>query len=60
MPDLHIADIDNAKDKVGMMSRLLTETLADKKPAEIVSALVPYLTLDALEDATVAICGVIR
>lgn len=58
--ELFIADIDNARNKVDLMTRLLTEALDGKSTADIVSALTAHMSRDELEDATVAICGVIR
>ena len=56
----HIADIDNAKDRGAMISRLLADKLEGRPAKEIVDSLLAFMTLDEREDAVVAICGIIR
>lgn len=56
----HIADIDNAKDKGALISRLLADKLDGRPTREIVDSLLAFMTLDEREDAVVAICGIDR
>lgn len=56
----HIADIDNAKDRGALISRLLADKLDGRPTREIVDSLMAFMTLDEREDAVVAICGIIR
>lgn len=55
-----IVDIDNAKDKGALISRLLADKLEGRPTREIVDSLLAFMTLDEREDAVVAICGIVR